>query len=50
MKVGAPPEMASVLEEISKENQHLSIVRSIEIGTNPELDYFMVMFFSFLEF
>lgn len=36
-KVGAPPEMASVLEEIGKENYSISS----EIGTDPELDHFM---------
>ncbi|KAL6961735.1 hypothetical protein U1Q18_004320 [Sarracenia purpurea var. burkii] len=38
-KVGAPPEMASLLEEISKEN-HPICSRS-EIGADPELDEFM---------
>lgn len=38
-KVGAPPEMASVLEEIGKENQ--PICESTEIGKDPELDHFM---------
>ncbi|XP_075478690.1 homeobox protein knotted-1-like 1 [Primulina tabacum] len=39
-KVGAPPEMVSLLEEISKENYPLSSCSS-EIGTDPELDEFM---------
>ncbi|PIN10063.1 Transcription factor MEIS1 [Handroanthus impetiginosus] len=39
-KVGAPPEMASLLEEISKENHPISTC-SIQIGTDPELDDFM---------
>ncbi|KAI3445423.1 hypothetical protein Pfo_002088 [Paulownia fortunei] len=38
-KVGAPPEMASLLEEISKQNHPISTC--IEIGTDPELDDFM---------
>nr|ADK26524.1 HERMIT-like protein 3 [Petunia x hybrida] len=42
-KVGAPHEMASILEEISKENHQpiSSCHSSIEIGTDPELDEFM---------
>ncbi|GFP80356.1 homeobox protein knotted-1-like 1 [Phtheirospermum japonicum] len=39
-KVGAPPEMASLLEEISKENLPISTCTH-EIGTDPELDHFM---------
>ncbi|PSS18966.1 Homeobox protein knotted-1-like [Actinidia chinensis var. chinensis] len=38
-KVGAPPEMASLLEEISKENNPIS--SRCEIGVDPELDEFM---------
>ncbi|KAG8369074.1 hypothetical protein BUALT_Bualt15G0112400 [Buddleja alternifolia] len=38
-KVGAPPEMASLLEEISKENHPISTYA--QIGTDPELDEFM---------
>ncbi|KAI8555552.1 hypothetical protein RHMOL_Rhmol05G0181000 [Rhododendron molle] len=38
-KVGAPPEMASLLEEIGKEN--LPISNCCEIGADPELDEFM---------
>ncbi|GFS38932.1 homeobox protein knotted-1-like 6 [Actinidia rufa] len=38
-KVGAPPEMASLLEEISKENHPIS--SRCEIGVDPELDEFM---------
>ncbi|XP_028097641.1 homeobox protein knotted-1-like 1 [Camellia sinensis] len=38
-KVGAPPEMASLLEEISKENHPINS-RS-DIGADPELDEFM---------
>ncbi|XVF05950.1 hypothetical protein REPUB_Repub06bG0005600 [Reevesia pubescens] len=38
-KVGAPPELASLLEEIGRENHHIS-GRS-EIGADPELDEFM---------
>uniref|UniRef100_A0A5B7ATI4 Putative homeobox protein knotted-1-like 1 isoform X1 n=1 Tax=Davidia involucrata TaxID=16924 RepID=A0A5B7ATI4_DAVIN len=38
-KVGAPPEMASLLEEISKES--LPISRCCEIGVDPALDEFM---------
>ncbi|KAH7865267.1 hypothetical protein Vadar_004411 [Vaccinium darrowii] len=38
-KVGAPPEMASILEEISKEN--LPISNCNVIGADPELDEFM---------
>ncbi|KAK6159811.1 hypothetical protein DH2020_003192 [Rehmannia glutinosa] len=40
-KVGAPPEMASLLEEISKENVPISSCS--QIGTDPELDDFMVL-------
>ncbi|CAN4108906.1 unnamed protein product [Withania somnifera] len=40
-KVGAPQEMASVLEEISKENNLITSCHSTEIGTDPELDEFM---------
>ncbi|KAG6646752.1 hypothetical protein I3843_07G029500 [Carya illinoinensis] len=40
-KVGAPPEMASLLEEISRGN-HYALGRTYsEIGANPELDEFM---------
>ncbi|KZV25835.1 homeobox protein knotted-1-like 1 [Dorcoceras hygrometricum] len=39
-KVGAPPEMVSLLEEISRENYPLSSCSS-EIGADPELDEFM---------
>ncbi|KAE8010325.1 hypothetical protein FH972_006705 [Carpinus fangiana] len=38
-KVGAPPEMASLLEEIGRENHVLSSCSKIE--ANPELDEFM---------
>ncbi|GER49455.1 homeobox protein knotted-1 [Striga asiatica] len=38
-KVGAPPEMASVLEEISHENLPMSTCS--QIGADPELDRFM---------
>lgn len=41
--MGAPPEMAAVLEEISNENKHIFV--SGEIGTDPELDHFMVINF-----
>ncbi|KAH6819031.1 homeobox knotted-like protein [Perilla frutescens var. hirtella] len=40
-KVGAPPEMASVLEEIGKENHPKCV--STEIGKDPELDHFMLV-------
>ncbi|KAL0375830.1 UNVERIFIED_CONTAM: Homeobox protein knotted-1-like 1 [Sesamum calycinum] len=42
-KVGAPPEMASVLEVISKENHPMVSTSSstVGIGTDPELDAFM---------
>ncbi|KAK4339739.1 hypothetical protein RND71_041201 [Anisodus tanguticus] len=40
-KVGAPQEMASILEEISKENNLISSCHTTEIGTDPELDEFM---------
>ncbi|MCD7446506.1 Oxysterol-binding protein OBPa [Datura stramonium] len=40
-KVGAPQEMASILEEISKENNLISRCHTTEIGTDPELDEFM---------
>ncbi|KAL6324131.1 hypothetical protein AAG906_006402 [Vitis piasezkii] len=39
-KVGAPPEMASLLEEIGRESQPMNS-RSGEIGADPELDEFM---------
>ncbi|XP_048323778.2 homeobox protein knotted-1-like 1 [Ziziphus jujuba] len=38
-KVGAPPETATLLEEISRENHPLSCCS--EIGVDPELDEFM---------
>ncbi|XP_038714866.1 homeobox protein knotted-1-like 1 [Tripterygium wilfordii] len=38
-KVGAPPEAASLLEEIGKENYHIN--NCSEIGVDPELDEFM---------
>ncbi|KAK9292768.1 hypothetical protein L1049_020748 [Liquidambar formosana] len=38
-KVGAPPEMASILEEIGREN--LPASSSGDIGADPELDEFM---------
>ncbi|RVW39138.1 Homeobox protein knotted-1-like 1 [Vitis vinifera] len=40
-KVGAPPEMASLLEEIGRESQPMNS-RSGEIGADPELDEFMI--------
>ncbi|KAK4739383.1 hypothetical protein R3W88_003080 [Solanum pinnatisectum] len=41
-KVGAPQEMTSILEEISKENNLISSsCHSSEIGADPELDEFM---------
>ncbi|XP_073123431.1 homeobox protein knotted-1-like 1 isoform X2 [Henckelia pumila] len=40
VKVGAPPEIVSLLEEISKENYPLSSCTT-EIGADPELDEFM---------
>lgn len=43
-KVGAPPELASLLEEIARESHPTHALR--EIGDDPELDEFMV-FFSF---
>ncbi|XP_060167290.1 homeobox protein knotted-1-like 1 [Lycium barbarum] len=43
-KVGAPHELASILEEISKENNLISSCHTTEIGTDPELDEFMVSF------
>lgn len=41
-KVGAPPQVASLLEEIGREN-HPSR-SSIELGADPQLDNFMVLF------
>ena len=41
LQVGAPPEMASLLEEIGRESQPMNS-RSGEIGADPELDEFMV--------
>ncbi|XP_057792191.1 homeobox protein knotted-1-like 1 [Salvia miltiorrhiza] len=38
-KVGAPPEMASLLDQISKQDHPIFI--ATQIGTDPELDYFM---------
>ncbi|KAM3219270.1 homeobox protein knotted-1-like 1 [Capsicum chacoense] len=40
-KVGAPQELASIFEEISKENNLISSCHTTEIGTDPELDHFM---------
>ncbi|KAE8675446.1 RNA polymerase II-associated protein 3-like [Hibiscus syriacus] len=40
-KVGAPPEVASLLEEIGRENHTTS--GCSEIGADPELDEFMVL-------
>ncbi|GFS29696.1 homeobox protein knotted-1-like 6 [Actinidia rufa] len=45
-KVGAPPEMASLLEDISKENHPIS--SRCEIGVDPELDEFMESYFEVL--
>jgi len=45
-KVGAPPELASLLEEIARENHPTVPLR--EIGDDPELDEFMVFFFYIL--
>lgn len=39
-QVGAPPEMALLLEEIAKENLPMS--NCCQIGADPELDEFMV--------
>ncbi|XP_021663048.1 homeobox protein knotted-1-like 1 isoform X2 [Hevea brasiliensis] len=39
-KVGAPPEMASLLEQIGRENYSIKSCSS-EIGADPELDEFM---------
>ncbi|KAL8527831.1 hypothetical protein ACS0TY_005599 [Phlomoides rotata] len=39
-KVGAPPEMASLLDEISKEENH-HISATTQMGIDPELDDFM---------
>lgn len=39
-KVGAPPELASLLEEIARESYPTDALR--EIGDDPELDEFMV--------
>lgn len=40
MKVGVTPEMASILEEIGRENHRQRSYN--EIGSDPELDEFMV--------
>ncbi|XP_057962876.1 homeobox protein knotted-1-like 1 [Malania oleifera] len=40
-KVGAPPEMASLLEEISRDRSSYSIGSGSVIGADPELDKFM---------
>lgn len=40
-KVGVPPEMAMLLEEIGRENQPTSGTTTTEIGADPELDEFM---------
>lgn len=44
-KVGAPTELASFLEEIARENHNSSNGFGREIGDDPELDEFMVLFF-----
>jgi len=44
-KVGAPPELASLLEEIARESHPTNALR--EIGDDPELDEFMVYIFLF---
>lgn len=53
-KVGAPPALASVLEEISRENHLINIIAPLQIGNDPELDHFMVFsiwaFLSFFNF
>ncbi|KAL0348114.1 UNVERIFIED_CONTAM: Homeobox protein knotted-1-like 1 [Sesamum angustifolium] len=50
-KVGAPPEMASVLEVISKENHPMVSTSSstVGIGTDPELDAFMKWYCEILQ-
>ncbi|KAL3515956.1 hypothetical protein ACH5RR_022858 [Cinchona calisaya] len=40
-KVGAPSEMASLLEEISKESHPIISIPAGKIGADPELDQFM---------
>ncbi|KAF5183884.1 Homeobox protein knotted-1-like [Thalictrum thalictroides] len=40
-KIGAPPEVASLLEEISRESRPSNSSFSSEIGDDPELDEFM---------
>ncbi|XP_044479764.1 homeobox protein knotted-1-like 1 isoform X1 [Mangifera indica] len=47
-KVGAPPEMASLLEEMGRENFSTTRSRS-EIGADPELDEFMESYCEILE-
>lgn len=42
MKVGAPTELASLLEEIGRESHQNNAFR--EIGDDPDLDHFMVYF------
>lgn len=42
MKVGAPTELASLLEEIGRESHPNNAFR--EIGDDPDLDHFMVYF------
>ncbi|XP_011092151.1 homeobox protein knotted-1-like 1 isoform X1 [Sesamum indicum] len=50
-KVGAPPEMTSVLEVISKENHPMVSISSttVGIGTDPELDAFMKWYCEILQ-
>lgn len=40
-KVGAPPEMASLLEEIRRDSNPIFVAN--HFGTDPELDSFMVI-------
>ncbi|KAH9318900.1 hypothetical protein KI387_020669 [Taxus chinensis] len=40
-KIGAPPEVVAVLEEMSEEKQHERHSPTISIGADPELDQFM---------
>lgn len=42
-KVGAPPELACLLEEIGRESHRMNARREIVEG--PELDHFMVCMF-----
>jgi len=47
LKVGAPTELASLLEEIGRESHQNNAFR--EIGDDPDLDHFMVYIYFLLK-